>query len=324
MTGCAQATGGQRFGRLACVLVVQIACGLAACTQDGPDIGLTARNGDPIALADPAAPDGQSDAQAVAVLKVSGAVEARGAAGWLTVQVGDRLQRFDAVRTGPDGAATLDFGAQATIELHPDTQLSASTARPATPDGQPARLGLSLEQGRITTAIKPTADGVVVVSAAGSDAVASAASGSFSMTADGRGQVAVAGLSGSVRLSARDKSVIITAGQQSVVASGLPPAAPAAIPSSLFLKVGGPGATVQREHSAQVSGKTAPGALVWINGALVTVGPNGEFKAKVPLAEGANRILVKAVDAAGRVETSPLPPIVVNSRAPPAASEVVW
>jgi hypothetical protein len=55
-----------------------------------------------------------------------------------------------------------------------------------------------------------------------------------------------------------------------------------------------------------VSGVTAPNAILSINGELALVGPDGAFKVKVNLTPGPNLIEVIATDLSGGAKYAPI------------------
>ena len=58
--------------------------------------------------------------------------------------------------------------------------------------------------------------------------------------------------------------------------------------------------------TVDVSGVTAPNAVLSVNGELVTPGPDGAFKAKVTLNLGPNLIEVVATDLSGGAKYVPI------------------
>ena len=158
----------------------------------------------------------------------------------------------------------------------------------------------------------------------GSDAVAEADRGEFSMSSSGTGTVVVAARQGSVHVSAQQKTVTVSPGEQSVVTAGLPPTTPAAVPPALFLKVHGPKSAVQSDTRATISGTSVPGAIVSINGVHTAANERGEFSAIVPLNEGKNQIHVDAQDVLGRREQAAVADITVKSRVDKVTSKARW
>jgi hypothetical protein len=266
------------------------------------------------AVATPEAPPARS--RTIRITAVTGEVERqRGGGPGIPVHVGDELQPDEVVRT-LDGSAALSVGELADVQIAPRTAVALGALSDTLSH-------LKLADGRISAIVHGRPDQGLEVEVPGAEAVATSKAGEFSMLAQG-GQVAVATRRGEVRLTAHEKSVVIGAGQLSIVEGAKPPSAPVAIPASLFLKLGRLNATVQREKETTVQGTTTPGAVVSINGVRVPAGPNGEFSATVPLAEGPNKLAVTSEDALGRQRKAVLPRITVDTRAPDLRSKVKW
>ncbi len=231
---------------------------------------------------------------AVTLGEVTGAVELRrGAdAGWEPAKAGDVLSPSDGVRTGDGSSAVLVGEASWDVKLEPGTEvgigeLSESISR------------LLLESGMARASVKGTARHVFEVRATGSDALASTDGGVFTMASNGRGTVAVGTESGEVLFSGNGRVVIVRAGQQSLVTPGQGPSAPAPIPSSLLLKVALPGRQTVNRPTLVVRGTAEPGAMVEVQGRVVTVDERGRFEAPVTLKEGKNAVRVRARSVGG-------------------------
>lgn len=254
----------------------------------------------------------------IRVSAVEGKVErSHAGSSWAPVHSGDSLMLDESIRTDENGRAILDIGKVATVEMGSSSEslvkeISREVSR------------LRLEQGRISTVVHGKGKSVFRVETRGSDAVAEADRGEFSVLSSGQGQVSVASHTGAVRLSARNKTVEVPAGTHSVVGKDLPPAPPKPIPASLFLKVGKPHSLIQREKSTTVSGTASPGAVVSINGVQARVDQTGKFNATIPLREGKNQVVVVATDVTGRKKKTALPKITVDTRAPKVQSKVRW
>jgi hypothetical protein len=256
--------------------------------------------------------------QQIRVSRVSGLVEkSQSGSPWTPVKRGDHLRLHESIRTDAEGSAVLKIGEMATVQMDAASESSVKEI-----SEQVSRL--RLEHGRVSTVVHGKGKTVFRVETRGSDAIAEAAEGEFSVLSSGTGQVAVAAHTGDVRLSARNQSVEVSAGQQSIVRKNSGPSSPEQIPGSLFLKVGKPRSLIQRERSTTVRGRATPGAVISINGVRTGVDKSGSFEATVPLREGKNRIRVVASDASGREEKSRLPAITVDSRAPRVQSRVHW
>jgi len=124
--------------------------------------------------------------------------------------------------------------------------------------------------------------------------------------------VTVASEEGDVELSAKNETVVVSAGKQSIVEPMAAPAAPEPIPPSLFLKVAGV-RKLQRAKKTKIRGKSTPGTVISINNAQVAVDQNGEFETEIALNEGTNKLVVIAEDALGRRKKVDLPAITVKS-----------
>jgi hypothetical protein len=263
--------------------------------------------------------DGGTGLAKAAIVDVRGLAQKRQQDGrWIDVAAGEQLALDDAVRTLGGGAMLVQLGNAVQVRLTPHTEV---TIRELTERASRVRI----EEGRIVAEVSPQGKTVLRVEAKGSPAAAEANSGSFSMISDGRGQVAVATTAGSVRLFASGSAVEVPAGKAARVEGQAAPTAPAEIPRALFLKVAAPQREIQRERETTISGTTTPGALVRVGGQLARVDEKGQFKIKVPLQEGKNRLDVQVIDVAGNVRQETIPPIVVDTREPAIKNtEVRW
>jgi FecR protein/Glucodextranase, domain B len=266
----------------------------------------------------PAAVSGPPDAGPswqARVAAVDGVVERRAPGrDWEAVREGDVLALSDGLRTGVESSAALELGAGTRVDVTQETEFTLSQLTATVS-------GLRLEEGRIAARVERQAASELRIEAAGGDAVAETEEGEFTALSSGQGDLSVAATEGRVRLSARGRSVDVSAGQQSVAAADSPPSEPRAIPSSLFLKVNQPGKLRKRE--VKLAGTTAPGAIVTVNGVPVRVDGSGRFEADVSLREGKNRVVFRAVDPIGREEKQRVP-LEVDSRGPRLKSEVKW
>jgi hypothetical protein len=261
----------------------------------------------------PAAPMGERQ---ITVISVSGKVERRGASSWLPVRRGEKLAQEEAIRTDEGAGAVLDIGGAATVEIAPKSQfavreISESVAK------------VRIDEGRIS-AVVTGQKGKLRVETKGSDAVAEADAGEFDVLASGSGQMSVATKKGKVRLTSQDSTVEVDEGKSSVALPGVAPAAPVAIPPSLFLKLAGGKGGSQREKRTTVRGNTLPGAVISINGVRVHTDAKGGFTADVPLAVGKNKIVVDAEDVLGRKQSAEMPAITVTSEMAPTRSKAQW
>jgi hypothetical protein len=253
------------------------------------------------------------------VISVRGLVQTRSAddPNWAEANEGQELSADDSVRTGRNAEAKLRVGNGVEVRLSPRSEFSI---RELTEGVSRVRL----EQGRVSASVDDNGDRVLRVEARGSDAVAETRGGRFGMVTDGKGQVAVATETGSVKLTSAGASVKVEAGTQSTVVQNQAPSAPTAVPKSLFLKVAPPPKTTTNQRRHVVSGTTAPGALVRAGDKVAVADARGKFRVPVTLQDGANRIVVDVTDPSGRETQQRLPKVVVDRKKPGIDAEMKW
>ena len=228
----------------------------------------------------------------IALLSTKGNVQTLRNGTWDTASVG-QLERDDAIRTDGQGSATVAIGGSQLV-LEQDSQVTVQASSDKVAD-------LQLEKGRVTADLVDE-DVTLRIRAAGSDAVAEAKKGSFSVFNDGRGLVAVASRTGEVKLSSSGGDVVLAAGEQGqVVGPGQPEKKK--LRKAILLSVVWPGKSRTRAQKTTIRGKSEVGSVVTVNGQVVPVSTDGEFSASVPLAKGRNPISVTARDLLGREKT---------------------
>lgn len=277
-----------------------VVCALLACgCRQGEDEPVAAR-------ATPAPPE-------VRVADAVGTVEVQASnGGWRSLRAGERLAPDAILRTGSSGEAVLSLGTQASVRVAARTELSIAEL-----EQQVSRV--RLQDGRVTAVVSSDARLVIESGAATAESGAGELS---ALSSDGR--LVVASRTAKVRLTAAGRSVDLAPGEQAVASGDTGPTAPVKIPASLFVKLGAPRSAVQRERTLTVTGETAPGAVVSVNGVRVGVTADGSFRAPVPLQEGRNRVEVVVTDALGRRESQALPEVTVDSRVGETKAGVTW
>jgi hypothetical protein len=275
-----------------------------------------------VAPANPAHVEGGADAgvatpQTAEIVAARGAVQARaGEKGpWTEANVGQKLGTDDAVRAGRNAEATLRMGNGVEVRLSPRSEFTIRELSEGTSK-------IRLEEGHVTASVDENGHRSLKVAARGTDAEAQSSGGEFGVVTDGKGQLAVATTTGSVKLSAGGQTVDVVAGQTSDIAGGVP-SAPRAIPSSLFLKVGELG-TKTNQTTVTVTGQTEPGSLVKSGENVAKVDAQGRFRVQVPLKDGDNSVAVDVTDASGRTKSQSLPTIVVDRKKPEISAETKW
>jgi hypothetical protein len=187
-----------------------------------------------------------------------------------------------------------------------------------------------LEKGMTTARVRSGSGSphALEVKTAGSDAVARSKGGTFTVSNNGAGTVALATLEGEATLSGQQRTVLVLAGQQSVVLPGQAPSPPAPIPTSLLLKVNWPD---RPRRQILISGQTDPGSQVLANGESVLPDDQGRFSFPLTLKEGSNPVRVQVRSVGGlrqeeqralKVDTTPPKALTVdpglwNDPAPP-------
>jgi hypothetical protein len=281
--------GAPRFALIALIAVVPVGY-LISVVVPRPTV---ARRGSPPSKADAgaAAADAGARLENLALTAMSGAVEVRKGRGgtYQLAQLGARLAAEDEVRTG-DGRATLTAGGSFEVQIESGTELSIEELN--------ERLSrFELGSGMLVAAVHGAGHSLVV-KALHSDAQAVARGGTFAMSSNGSGAVAVGARKGEVEFSAAGKAVMLRAGQQSIALGGAPQP-PSAIPTSLFLKVGWPETGVINRSRITVSGVTAPGAVILVEGVSARVEKDGRFTAALELREGVNFMHAEGQDVGG-------------------------
>ena len=256
--------------------------------------------------------------QRIAVKQVEGTVERLGAdAAWTAVRAGDALALEESIRTGESGRAVLDVGEATEVSIEPQSQFSVR-------DISRTAARVRLDGGRMSATIRDDAESTLRIENQGSDAVAESSGGELSVLNTGDGRVILATRRGRARLSAGNAAVEVGPGEQSVANRGAAPAAPSAIPPSLFLKVVGLEKRMQREKTSTIRGSASPGAVISVNGVRAVSEGDGTFTAVVELQEGRNGIVVRADDVLGRHERFDAGNVTVKSKMAPVESKADW
>ncbi|MFL5356242.1 hypothetical protein [Archangium sp.] len=220
---------------------------------------------------------------------VRGTVEVRRGEQWRAASAGEALRPSDTVRTQEGSYAVLIGGEAVEVRMEPGTEVSVE----ALTDSLSRFL---VGNGVTTVRLKPNSGQALEVRAAGSDAVARTEGGTFTLSNNGAGTVALATFAGEATFSGQRKVVIVRAGQQSVVRPGHGPSEPAAIPTSLLLKVNWP---ARPRRQVAVSGQTEPGARVDVGGRIIPTDEEGRFSQVLSLKEGTNAVQVRALSVGG-------------------------
>jgi FecR protein/Glucodextranase, domain B len=228
--------------------------------------------------------------------EITGTVEVKREGGnWELAKPGEVLHPSDAVRTKDGSYAVLIGGEAVQITMDAGTEVSVQEL-----SSEVSRILLA--SGMATAVVRPGKRHTFEVKAAGSDAVARTTEGTFTMSNDGAGTVAVGTREGEVSFLGHGKVVIVRAGQQSIVRpGGTAPSEPTNIPSSLLRKVQWPTGR-QNKREVTVQGEAEPGSRLEIAGQSFSPGKDGTFTRTVSLKEGENEVKLKASSVGGLKE----------------------
>lgn len=225
------------------------------------------------------------------VVELQGGVAMDDGAGPRALLRGGSVRAGGEVIAGSDGHAVLAAGSGLRVTVAPDAavRLTAITDR---------EVRLELERGRVAATVRATGPRLAVEAGA---ARASALDADFIVVREGtavglestRGRVEVGGIAGVEAVDAGER----------VVATGGAPVRAAAGEQLLLAVTPLPAARV-RAGTANIAGRTAPGARVQVlRGDVLVVagaaGPDGAFQFDVALLEGDNRFVVEARDLLG-------------------------
>jgi len=238
---------------------------------------------------------------------VGNAMLRRQGGNWQALAAGRRLDRGDAIRTGPFGQIVVRGPGEARLSLWPDGELRLG-------GDTPQSASYTLESGLLTGVVR-SRHRTYDVGTKGGEAHADLKSATFTIRADGHGLLAVVTRKGEVGLGAKGDRVVVPAGKQAVALPGATPGDPLPIPTQVFLEADWPDRQTTATHVA-VKGRTDTGAEVRVGGRPVAVASNGTFEADVPLREGPNTVVVLATDAAGNAKRIESPSITRVAKRP--------
>ncbi len=223
--------------------------------------------------------------------------------------VGEELRQDDVVETGSGAAVQLAAGKYYRVDLEANSEFGV---KEITAELAHFRLG----SGLMNASVREDTSRAFEVEA-GRQALARTRGGELSVAGDDR-TATVAVRRGEAELRSGGRSVIIRPGQQSLARDGQAPTPPAAIPTSLLLKVDWPKELLTNRRKLVVTGYTAPGAMVAVGGQSVKVEADGSFRHVVYLREGRQTLSVAGRDAAGHRVTEKSPEIQVDTLGAPA------
>jgi len=245
----------------------------------------------------------------VKIVKLEGTVEIKrdGKDAWEPATVGATLSERDAIRTSTDASAELDAAGNI-VSLMGGTDVKVAELT----------TGLTrylLGKGLITGVARSSSGaGKLAVDVDGTDVAVRATDGSFRVSSNGTGTVAVAAQDGDVSVAAKGKEIVLHKGQRTLVLPNEAPTEPQALATSLLLKVQWPKERETNKRVVTITGRTEAGALVFAMGKPVQVGADGKFSEKVTLPDGETTLRVTASDVSGNSERAAGPRILVDTQ----------
>ena len=204
-------------------------------------------------------------------------------------KVGDRLSVRDALRTEMGEADVAVDGVR--VRLHEGSRLELK------------QVGQKNLRARVRGTVESEVEqkGNLDVEIENSDALAHSQGGHFFVTADGRGVVAVASVTGTVNVSGGGRSIELRKGEVTRLTKNQPkPSVPVAALRRVLLNVQWPNQMETNKATFPIAGRVEPGSRVFVQGEPVEVQEGGTFRAEVPLRQGKQKIAVVTVDTLGR------------------------
>ena len=263
--------------RAAAILALILA--VPGCKQDGSRPAVAA------------ASTGTADGAAAVVTAKNGKVQVLRAADGSVAEakVGDRLSVRDALRTDIGEADVAVEGVR--VRVHEGSRLELK------------QVGQQNLRARVRGSVESEVEqkGNLDVEIENSDALAHSEGGHFFVTADGRGVVAVASVTGTVNVSGGGKSIEVVKGEVTRMTKSDPkPSVPVAALRRVLLNVQWPNQKETNKPTFPIAGRVEPGSRVFVQGEPVQVEEGGTFRTEVPLRQGKQKIAVVTVDALGR------------------------
>jgi hypothetical protein len=191
-------------------------------------------------------------------------IKKQGSKRWVPAKVTEVLQEGDEIRTGLFSDTTLHLRGSSSVIVSANT--SFVVGEDVVGEDRRERSLFELGVGQITAAIPRGSEHEYKFHSRGSDAVASAQQGEFSLTTDGKGTVVVDTRAGDVKLKAKGKEIVVKKGKRSIVKPNQAPSRVLPIPSSVALQVKWPPTKIDRTRTT-ISGQTTgngqriPGSL---------------------------------------------------------------
>ena len=235
----------------------------------------------------PVTPEGNLNMFRVTALQ--GDVEALQNGQWYVVRAGHLLSTKDVIRTKLGARALLRRGS-VELELRDNMDLRLD-------DLEKETASVGLLRGKVLASVGGGKEHVEITAA--NTKTSNVGASRFVVSLSPSGKVNVATSEGAARFAGKGKEVVVPGGS---VATALPdqaPTDPEPIPQEILLSVIWP-EDDRLDGQARIKGKAQASSKVNVNGVETEVGPDGTFRAAVPLKVGKNHLQIDAEDIMGR------------------------
>ncbi len=241
---------------------------------------------------------------------LEGIVEIESGGVWIPLRAGDKIFANSRIRVKEDSVVVLKVGEDSFIKVEPGSELLLQEV-----SGD--KIKAKLEEGKLSAALKEGAGLLVQVETGGGEALVESKGGEFTVAADSKGSLTVAAKEGEVSLANQSGVTRIVPGEVAMVAPDKP-MMKSKVSQNVFLDIKWPWPAAARTNKREVlvSGSTAVGAVVTINGVRTDTDFNGNFVSLVPLQEGRNILIVTAEGILGDRKEVVSPEILVDTIVP--------
>lgn len=265
--------------------------------------GISISQAEPVKVA---AVSGGIQRDSIIVRIATGEVEKKisGAADWIPVAIGSDLSNDDVIRTGKDSTILLELPENAGyVRLLPETELKVNQIKVdrTFEGGQIAELSIS--KGKVITKVRKFNRKSSRLQIHTKGATAAVRGTSFLTSFDNKSETRVVVGDGKVAVKAQGQEVVVMPKEFTKVGLGGKPVNPDAVDKNLDFKL----SSIEHEDGAlKIAGNTDPDAEINVNRVSLFANSDGTFNGNLSLAEGENKLSIKASTIDGRVKVSNL------------------
>ncbi|UCD84090.1 MAG: hypothetical protein JSU92_12525 [Deltaproteobacteria bacterium] len=248
--------------------------------------------------------------KALVLASLEGVVEIESGGVWIPLKPGDKIYANSRIRSKDNSVAMIQMGEDSFIKVESGSELLLQEV-----SGD--RIRAKLEEGKLSAALKEGVVPSVQVEAGGSETIIESKGGEFAVAADPKGSLTVAATRGELSLAGQKGVTQMTPGEVAMAAPDKQ-MVKSEVSRNVFLEVNWPWPSAVRTNKREVlvTGSTAVGAQVTINGVKTSTDFNGNFVSLVPLQEGRNVIIVTSVGILGDRKEAISPEIMVDTTLP--------